>query len=155
MPLLVWWATDVCMNANCFSSQLPSIDLRTDALYTFRGYNPHPLSPFHSYHIHFHPTPSWSALSTPRHHPVGIAPQNILSYLQIQSKLKWNWPIRFHSLGGSIRMEKALRDKCECQVCGATAKIGFHYGAITCYKCKAFFRSKQVCNFWPQNIFIT
>ena len=93
-----------------------------------------------------HPTPSWSALSTPRHHPVGIAPQNILSYLRIQSKLKWNWPIRFHSLGGSIRMEKALRDKCECQVCGATAKIGFHYGAVTCCKCKAFFRSKQVCN---------
>ena len=103
MPLLVWWATDVCMNGNCFSSQLPSIDLRTDALYTFRGYNPHPLSPFHSYHIHFHPTPSWSALSTPRHHPVGIAPQNILSYLRIQSKLKWNWPIRFKSLGGGIQ----------------------------------------------------
>ena len=56
MPLLVWWATDVCMNGNCFSSQLPSIDLRTDALYTFRGYHPHPF-PFPQLSHPFPPHP--------------------------------------------------------------------------------------------------
>ena len=36
------------------------------------------------------------------------------------------------------------RDKGECRVCGIFAKIGLHYGAVTCYKCRAFFRQNQV-----------
>ena len=27
-----------------------------------------------------------------------------------------------------------------CLVCGATTRTGLHYGAITCYPCRAFFR---------------
>ena len=42
-------------------------------------------------------------------------------------------------------MNEDLREnQGECQVCGVTAKIGLHYGAVTCYKCRAFFRSKNV-----------
>ena len=83
MPLLVWWATDVCMNANCFSSQLPSIDLRTDALYT-------PLSEVIT--SLSTPTPLQSALLIPRHHPVVIAPQNIyLLWNKLTNQVSESW----------------------------------------------------------------
>ena len=47
---------------------------------------------------------------------------------------------------GRLRMDKD-RDKGECRVCGAFAKIGLHYGALTCYKCRAFFRLKTLSLF--------
>ena len=43
----------------------------------------------------------------------------------------------------AFRMDKDVRDQGECRVCGVTAKIGLHYGAVTCLKCRAFFRSRK------------
>ena len=36
-------------------------------------------------------------------------------------------------------MEDSFQDT-PCSVCGSTTKTGLHYGAVTCYPCRAFFR---------------
>ena len=35
-----------------------------------------------------------------------------------------------------------------CLVCGATTRTGLHYGAITCYPCRAFFRLLALAFDW-------
>ena len=36
-----------------------------------------------------------------------------------------------------------------CSVCDATSPTGLHFGAVTCYPCRAFFRSVNKCH-WVQ-----
>ena len=39
-----------------------------------------------------------------------------------------------------MKMIARMETEVKCLVCGSKGKLGLHYGAVTCYKCRAFFR---------------
>ena len=46
-----------------------------------------------------------------------------------------------------MKMIARMETEVECLVCGSTGKLGLHYGAVTCYKCRAFFRYNNLQGF--------